>query len=60
MIANLLHNFLVFHINAFYAALYFLKSNLIFVAVFLAVGYLVHQELEQAQARFVDDQRRIV
>lgn len=60
VLSNWLHSYGAFHANAFYAILYFLKTNMILIVVLFAVAYLISHELQLASAKFVNDQRRMI
>jgi|LSQX01.2.fsa_nt_gb hypothetical protein len=54
------HTFWIYHANAFYAIVYFLKNNFFFIFVLIAIGYMVYEELKTDNYNYVNDERRIV
>lgn len=59
-IQSFFHTFMIFNINAVYSILFFLKHNYFFIAVLIAIGYMVYQELKIENYNYVDDERRII
>jgi len=60
VIMDFLHQFWIFHVNAFYAIVFFLKHNFLFIFVLIAVGYLAMQELKSDSENYVQDERRMI
>ena len=60
IVSSFIDSFLVFHVNAFYAIVYFLQNNFFFLFVIVAIFYLVLQELIIKNGKYVDDERRII
>lgn len=59
-LGQFLNTFAIFHINAFYAILYFLKDNFFFMFVLFAIGYMIVEELKSESYQYVNDNRRII
>ena len=59
-IKEFLHTVGVYHANAFYTIVYFLKNNFFFIFVLIAIGYMVHEDLKADNYNYVNDERRII
>lgn len=59
-IGNFLTNFGAINVNAFYSILYFLKNNILFFIVIIAIGYIMYIEIKEKSDEFVDDERMVI
>ncbi len=53
-------SFIAYNANAFFAILYFLKHNYLFLLVLAAVAYMFVQEIIMQKETYVSDDRRIL
>ena len=60
ILSDIANAFCVFNVNGFYSIVYFLKHNIAFLFVLVAVGYLVYEELLYNCSDYVDDRRSIL
>lgn len=59
-IGTFLENFAAINANAFYSILYFLKNNILFFLVIVAIVYIVYVEMKEKSDDFIDDERSII
>jgi hypothetical protein len=46
--------------NAFYSILYFLKNNVLFFVVLIAIAYIIYIEIKEENDNFVFDERSVI
>ena len=59
-ISTFFQNFGAINANAFYSILYFLKNNILFFAVIIAIVYIAYIEMKEKSDEYIDDERGII
>jgi hypothetical protein len=59
-ISTFFSNFGAINANALYSILYFLKNNILFFIVILAIVYIVYIEIKEKSDEYIDDERDII